>query len=169
MRTFLAFIVLAGFMSSFSASAQTPPHRRCPLKPSPDCVSLVNSKIPRWDVSNQETQKMVQNACAGNNGSACVAYSVSALPWYNTNNTEDMLRIAKSCQLTNNSCVSYVASRLSRIDYNEMADVNEVAMACARADAQCVEQACSSRHYNCKRKEDLLSAARSCFELCYPH
>lgn len=158
---------LLAFLFSFTVFAGPFPSNHCPVKPNLECEKHVISQIPWFDAKDPEELRKIKYACAGNQGDACVKRLSKDLPWYNTNNTEDLVRVAQSCALTNLSCVDYVTKRLSSVEYKDMEDVTAVARACARAEASCVDQACSNGELNCRQKDGLLRAARSCFEPCH--
>ncbi len=162
----IAIICLLSATVSMARSTHRHPWH-CPLKPSPECISTINDHLPRWDVRDEQSQRQVNHWCSGNQGDNCVKTLMTALPWYNKNNLEDLTKIARSCQLTNNACVKVASKSLSRIDFNSMEDVTEVARACARTDMKCFESKCATRDYNCKRKEGFVKAARECFEPCW--
>lgn len=167
---FIAIINLNVFAKTevISANKSIPPHMRCKMPRSQACEKFVNSKISRWDRNDDSVQRKLVNACAGNESNLCVKNSALTLPWYNVENTEDMLRVATSCKLTRMDCVRYVKSKLSKRDYDSVDELYGINFACARADAYCVNQACDSRRYDCSRKDGLLRAAESCFESCFP-
>lgn len=165
MKAFVLILILASAAPVFS---QVPPRMRCEFPPSPKCEDFVNSKLSRWDQRDEYLQRQLTSACAGNKGDACVSFSAENLPWYDVKDANEMIQVARSCQLADLECVKYVSSRLSRYEYNEPNEISNVNRACARADVECVKTACESRDYDCDRRYEILQAARSCFKPCWP-
>lgn len=154
-----------------SLFAQIPPRNRpgyCPLRPSSPCVDFVIERVSRWDVDDEYELLSLENACAGVIGDECMKFSETVLPWYELNNIDDLKNIARACKLTSPKCLEYMVPQLSRWDYNNLTSFREVAMSCARVtDIKCITRRCDLRSYRCSRSEDLIRAAKQCYEPCY--
>lgn len=157
-------------LMSWFVLAQLPPHMRpgyCPLKKSIACEDYIIKRVSKWDVDEDHEYNMLENACAGNVKDECLTFAQSILPWYQMNNFEDLRDVARACRFTESKCLAYMIPRLSQWDYNRLDSFREVARACARVmSIDCIERRCALRDYNCRRKEDLLKAARRCYETC---
>jgi hypothetical protein len=162
------FLIFTIISTSLLAQNSNPRHRPgyCPLVENKSCEATIKSNVPRWDIDEDSEKRSVKYACAGNEDSNCLRKIMVPLARFDKNNLEDLTRLALSCQLTNSACVDYVSNKLSRHDFNSIEDVTQIAMACARSEVSCVKSLCNTRQYNCKRKTDLLSAARSCYQPC---
>lgn len=161
----MTFITLIG-LNSWS---MVPPHMRpgyCHPQKSVECEDYIRSQARPFDFDESSEVLQLQRKCAGNPGVKCIEKAESILPWYDTNSTEDLLNIANTCTLTNMTCFNYIQSKLSRIDLNNFEDFSQLARSCARSDIRCIEDLCSTRDYNCNRKEYLLRAAKQCYQPC---
>lgn len=150
--------------------AQIPPHARpgyCPQKKSIACEDYIISRVSPWDVDDDYEYTLLENACAGNVKDECMQLAEKHLPWYEMNNFEDLRNVANACKLTSVSCMNYIIPSLSQWDYNRLDEFRTIARACARVmDTNCIKRRCALRDYNCRRKDDLLKAARKCYEPC---
>ncbi|MBC75477.1 MAG: hypothetical protein CME64_05615 [Halobacteriovoraceae bacterium] len=157
------FVML--FSWSLLATAQFHPGH-CRVKPNLECEQEIKSRIPKYQYSSDEHNRQIKYHCAGNPGGACVKKLAKTLPWYNTNNRDDLNKVALSCALTDMDCLNFVAKKVGKRNLRSLEDTREVAMACDRSDIVCLETACKDE-FNCDRKEQLLDAARSCYQPCY--
>jgi hypothetical protein len=166
MRNFLILMIIFT-----SAWAQVPPQNRpgyCHQRASSPCVDSLLNRLPRWDQDEERELKQIEVACAGNIGSECVELASKYIPWYELNNKEDLLNLARKCALTEVSCMNKLIPQLSRWDYNKLESFSEVARACARVtDVKCIDRRCNLRDYRCTRSAELLRAARACYTPCY--
>lgn len=164
-------LVLIGLILSVFAWAQLPPQSRpgyCPLKKSIACEDFIIERVSRWDVDEDYEYTMLENACAGNIKDQCMHLALDLLPWYEMNNFQDLRNVANACKHTNVACMNYLIPRLSQWDYNRLPEFRNIARACARVtNVECIKRRCALRDYNCKRKDDLLRAAKRCYEPCF--
>ena len=159
----MKFLMVILFSSALFAGPFPPNH--CHVKPNKECENSIKKRLSSWEYNDDDEIRSIEYACAGNPGGACIDKLSKKLPWYSLNNREDLTKIALSCALTNMSCLNYVSSKLSRLDMRDIEDAGKVAKACARAESSCVKKACS-KDFDCDRKEELLDAARSCYQVC---
>ncbi|MCO4755063.1 MAG: hypothetical protein KC478_11320 [Bacteriovoracaceae bacterium] len=157
-------LLLVLFISLNVYAGPFPPNH-CHVKPNVECEKNIKKRLSSRDYNEDSDLRRIEYTCAGNPGGACIDKLSKKLPWYNLNNLEDLTKIALSCALTNMSCLNYVSSKLSRLDMRDLHDAGVVAKACARAESSCVKKACR-KDFDCDNKEQLLDAARSCYQVC---
>ena len=159
---FLVFLLTCGPLLAFANLH--PGH--CRVKPNLECEQEVKKRIPKYQYNSEIHQKQIKYHCAGNPGGECVKKLAKTLPWYNTNNRNDLNKVALSCALTDMDCLNFVAKKVGPRNLRSLEDTRKVAMACARSDIRCLKDACKSE-FDCDREEELLDAARSCYQVCY--
>ncbi len=163
--------IIVTFLLAFSVNlfATVPPHMRpgyCAPKKSVECEDYIKAKARPFDFDEASEVLRLQTKCAGNPGTKCLDKAEKILPWYDLNSTEDLLNIAQSCTLTNMTCFNFIETKLSSIDLNDFEDFRELAYSCARSDIRCIQDLCDTRDYSCRRKDDLLRAAKQCYQPC---